>query len=89
MSSYSAWPGDDLVSRRLGVTDRSVRTYRQQLIRAGLLVVRRRGPQPARYWAVAPGDTSCRCPECRAADARGEHAGHVVARPPTVENLAW
>ena len=84
-----AWPSTERLVEHTGLSERSIRAYRSELIRAGLLVARRRGPRPTRYWAVAPGDRSCRCPECRAADARGEQAGHVVARPPTVEDPAW
>jgi hypothetical protein len=38
-----AYPGQDSLARDMGVSDRSVRTYLDQLVASGLLTIRRRG----------------------------------------------
>lgn len=51
-----AYPGDELLAEHLGRSPRTVRRQRRRLLEAGYLEQQRRGPKPARYWAVLPDD---------------------------------
>lgn len=51
-----AFPGDELLAKHLGRSERSVQEYRATLLERGYLIKRFRGPKPALYRAVLPED---------------------------------
>ena len=61
-SGHGCWASNELLASHLGVCPRTVQRRKAELLRQGYLARELRGPNPAKWWALLPGQAASDLP---------------------------